>query len=267
MSRIGIGIGIPVHHSREGGLAVQLPPVIAGLFALYDAEVGVSEDVDGVNRWIDQIGSNDLIQATGSKKPQLDGNGLATGRVAVVFDGVDDNLDAALFSLPGSGDSTIFIVAKVDIMGTFTAIDGLTGIDKLQVFAPNDTTVMDLFQGGTNAKSGVADNLVPFVATGVKSLVAASDFMRLNNQQGASVDVGSQTLTAGMRAGANNLLAQFWNGPISEILFYDRELTTQEIADVEHFLFVKWEILDRRITQAGDDRITSTGDRRAIPPQ
>jgi hypothetical protein len=120
---IGIRTGIGI--ARQGALLNQAPAILrdGNTVAWYDIKDISTITKDGsnfVSRWNDKLGSgHDLIQATGTKQPLLDQDG-------VIFDGIDDFMKTVPFTL-NQPENIYLLVRQKSHASVDRIIDGNSG--------------------------------------------------------------------------------------------------------------------------------------------
>jgi hypothetical protein len=234
------------------------PKTIAGLQLWLDAADASSvTTVSGAaSQWNDKSGNGrHATQTTANNRPAY--NGVIGGRAALTFDGTNDAMATGLESASLTGYATFFCVCRPNFADATAATnktplygrDATTnanphginlwgssgtvlfnttwrGINFNQIGGPTVTLGMDaLMTGGVTATqsvrrvNGVAANLVAATTAGTNS--AAGTFLQV---------------------GQDPNLARFWNGPIGEVLVYNRDLSISEIQTIERYLTTKWAI-------------------------
>lgn len=109
------GFGLGLAASAAAGLSTGfLPSDESGLFLWFDASENTTTDEDGVSSFVSRDANAwDIVQATGSKKPDL-AVAYQNGLDAILFDGVDDDLRKAEAGnvLIDADDFTFFLAMK-----------------------------------------------------------------------------------------------------------------------------------------------------------
>ncbi|WP_374755141.1 hypothetical protein [Arcicella aurantiaca] len=223
--------------------------VAANLTAWYKADAGVT-GTTAVTKWADNINGYDVIQATTGQTPAFDAGASAIMNYNpyLVFDGSNDHLEykAGRFmsttspgTLFGAGTNKIdggyenLAVLGIDNphMGTLTdqQIMWMNGsapvrIDHPTLIQKDLPTVFDYFwNSGANAGSGLRQN-------GNEFYDATTDATLVGNGGG----------TDGMFTIGGWEAVEVWNGNISEVVLYDRNLTPTEKDKVDTYLAVKY---------------------------
>jgi hypothetical protein len=206
-----------------------------GPTAWYRASEGVTSVATAVSQWNDISGNaHHLTQATGSKQP-LVLPALINGYPAVRFDGVDDFMATANFTL--NQPETIFIVYKqITLTGFGThdvILDGKTAQRSLSTDTDDTITLI-------NAGTGMGPGVSTYVANGVYAYATlvfngASSKIRANGVQIASGNAGTNNgggLTLGALAGGTRSC----NIEVAELIDYAGVLAANQITDVEAYL-------------------------------
>lgn len=262
MSRLGLIKSIGVTSpgiTTSGVIASEEVPdpgfVTLGLQANFNAKdiTGLS-NLDPLTTWVDSGGSNTVTQATGTMKPTYLTAGF-NGRPTVSFDGGDNMFRASTTMLASNTGFTGFFVGTLATLGAFrdiVSVDGLTANGFL--FRTVNTNILNLSASST----GVGlDILVPssqlFVANeevwGMIKYDSATGNYEV--QFRGVTDAGTtgpgtifntpDEFTIGSRRGSITP-SQFWNGNMSQILLYNRALTTDEVNKNISFIQSEWGI-------------------------
>lgn len=195
----------------------------------------VGAESDPVGGWLDKSGNgNHATQATTAKRPTYSADGLS-------FDGTDDTIIAAFPSL--SQPITVFAVAQLDSSllssGDYYIIGGYDSSHRVILIKAATDNKFAIY-GGTAIFGDPADD--NFNVWNVLFNGTSSDFSIGGITQGSG-DAGSNGMngiTVGARYGGSD---KFWQGYISEILIYSRELTAIERTGIAEYLGQKWGII------------------------
>jgi hypothetical protein len=238
------------------------PTDLTGLQSWYDADDASSFTFGTgtqVSQWNDKSGlGRHLTQATGSLQPQR--NGTQNSRTTVTFDGTDDYMDTASFTV--AQPITVFfagdIVSDSD-QGWFSSVGGnfqvYIGAGNVYLYCGTTPSGLQLTGSYTGAHTW------RFQANG-SSTAGYKDGTLL-----ATGDTGSSGTTTGWRLAERNLTSGYrLTGEVFEIIVYDRILTGGEITQVEDYLTAKW-ITAGPVTQsaAATLALTSAPASSAIP--
>jgi len=225
------------------------PGQLSGLQTWYDASNAayLTLSATAITQMLDRSGNGNhtAVQGTGTARPTWTAN-QQNGLPAAVFDGGDTLvLPAGLLTIP-TGNNTIFTVSKRTTADAFIRriiTIGASGSTRTEVGYTATANTVD-YQSRNASGSMVA-------ATGfteTNSIITSA--YRSGTTQSISVNGGAATTNAnGADAtgitegaiGANSLgNSLFLIGAVSEILIYNRALTTAEIAQVESYLNSKW---------------------------
>jgi hypothetical protein len=198
-------------------------PVTANLAAWYQAEKGITIGT-GVSAWADQSGNgNTLTQATGANQPAYSATGGSNGTAMVTFDGSNDTMSTAGFTL--AQPNTYYLLAKQIswvLGGTF--LDGVLPAANnnvvFQVGAPGAGASPDItFFSGT--RIGPIDPslgqwcVITAVANG------ASSEIRLNMAASIAADAGNAFANpGGITIGSRATPSDWGNVAFTEFLCY-----------------------------------------------
>jgi len=224
-----------------GGKVSFNPASIAGLVLHLDASTisGLS-DGQAVAQWSDLSGSGrHVTQATGANQPTYR-TGVQNGRAVVRFDGTNDGLARTGMSGISAARNLVAIVAKSSTSGgerfTFTARQSLgaavlmrllSGTHRIQqrgltVSAANAPTTWQLHLSYNDSSSVTYRRSGTLIGTATGTL-------------------GPNTAPVDMYVG-NEINTNFWNGDISEILWYTSatDFDAAAITALEAHLRAKW---------------------------
>ena len=249
-----------------------------GLVLQLDMSDVTTTNVGGVNyvtSWNDKTSNdNDAVQTTSAKRPILVSDIPPLGGSAIKFDGTDDYLEMIPNSTFNGGSFTMFAVYAVDAFDTglgsrriinlgYADINpgGATqaGPTTYTMVAGGDSTGIratsrDIANAFVVANSGiptgyatdtfyVAGMTVDSVSTNVVSYLS-DDTSTVSSSIAGSTSVGSGNTVARIGAGTTSTTsttpANYHNGWISEILVYNRVLTSEEITNVSNYLKNKY---------------------------
>lgn len=225
---VGIGVG--------GATALTHQEVITdGLQMAFDATDLDLSDTDSVTTWPD--GSGNGRDLTGVNGPTYRADVL-NGNPVVRFDGTDDHFTRdELFDF--AQPNMLFVVCRFsDLTGDRRVMDNLNSGDRNLFLA--DSGNLSIWSGSYVEDPAIIDtdwHIFRCVWDGASSAIYVDGSERVTG------DAGLQGFENGIIVGALNITAemsQFFEGDIAEFLFYDRELTSQEITDTESYLTSKW---------------------------
>jgi hypothetical protein len=217
-----------------GGISV-IPT--SGLIIRLNADYGISESGGIVSSWIDQQSSN---VATAANGPTISNDG-PNGRKAINFDGLDDYFSLTYPSfLTADKDRAYVVIAKyIDPnsggqQGIINGIDQLASPDNGYVFKSGSTQNAYFF----NIEEQVGPLTIPENQFFIQIVNFSSDGnvdMFVNNSSTSttfsSISEDIESFVIGTRDGADDFL----NGSITEILIYDRLLTSEEISTIKTY--------------------------------
>jgi alpha-tubulin suppressor-like RCC1 family protein len=220
-------------------------PVVSGLTAWFRADSGVetaSSLGQSVDIWKDSSwNQNDVSQTTASNEPTL-GVDPGTGKPTVQFNGSEYLAHNNYY--PSLNDITIVTIASSPTLSS--AIEGQVA------FGSEATQRGLLYNGGYEAFSdayhtyfdgGSAPSTSSLVTSAVtySSATGTANFYS-NGSANGSASASSFAITRGLAIGSMANLSPFnaWNGNISEILIYNRVLTSTELGEIQTYLTTKY---------------------------
>jgi hypothetical protein len=255
--------------------ALSAVPVTSGLVLQLDAS-DVTTRTDGsttyVTSWNDLVGTNDAVQTDETMQPTLVSGITPAMGSAIRFDGTNDYL--AMPTTFEGANWTIFAVYAVDALDSGSGGRRIVNLGYSDI-DPNATTkagptTYTLITGGTSAAVRGTSRTIAngFIAASTSTpmgyaantfYIAAmtNDYPSTNitaylyNQAGAVINStasGSTAFGAGntvARIGAGTASttsttpASFHKGLVSEILIYNRVLTSEEMTSVSNYLLTK----------------------------
>lgn len=229
---------MPVGAARAGvfGGGVAIPD--ADLAHWYDATEIIGSDGDAIGTWTDQEGTDDLTQATSSKKPTLR-TGELNGNAMLEFDGSDDVLTNTL-GTNLTQPNTYFLVYRfrTDPGANNRGIyDDDTATE--QNFGVRGDNGNLRLNAGVDLNSGISADTADHIHTGVFD--GANSVIRQDGTELVTGDAGTGDLT-GMFVGAQGDETSHSEVDIGEFLAYDAGLSTSDRDDVESYLSDKWGI-------------------------
>jgi len=233
------------------------PKTIAGLQLWLDASDASSvTTVSGAaSQWNDKSGNaRHATQTTANNRPAY--NGVIGGKAALTFDGTNDAMATGLESASLTGYATFFCVCRPSFA------DAATANNKAPLYGRDSTTSnaygINLFNSsGTLTLNtqwrGLQFNAIggPTVTLGLDAILVGGVTLAQHVRRVSGVAANFVgTPTAGTNSAAGNFLnvgqdptqLRWWNGPIGEVLVYDRALSLTEIATIEKWLGTKWSI-------------------------
>jgi hypothetical protein len=238
----------------------------------------VRNGVTYVTSWNDQSGnSNNALQTIDSNQPTLVSNITPLGGTAVKFDG-GDYLSIVPNSTLDGGSWSIFAVYSVDLYesgstGSRRFINlGYADIDDdpgrvqvgptaYSVIVGGNTGVRTVVRNYANSATFVASGVTPgfaantfyvaastvdFASSGVRSYLinAAKNVAEGNGVEGTYPSLGQGNTVAFIGCGTTGASGatpgNFLKGGLTEVLVYNRALTTQERLDVTNYLRMKY---------------------------
>ena len=231
----------------------QILPVTSGLTAWFKADSGVATNgTSQVTGWQDSSWNHhDVTPPTTANAPAL-GTDPGTGKPTLQFNGTSDYL-ANNDNLSAVNDVTIITVASTPNYSSATR-GALAGVGLVQNGVVQRELLYDygkqsfsngssgpyvnLFDGGPDAQTtALTNSTVTFAsATGI-----ANFYINGVANSSATVNVVAP-VTTGLEIGSiQNFVSNIpWNGNISEVLIYNRALSSTEVAEVQTYLASKY---------------------------
>ncbi len=185
---------------------------------------------DPIGGWKDRSGNNrHALQSTALRRPQYSVNGLL-GKPTLLFDGVDDLMEVSPLAM--TQPMTVFVVARGNA-ATSRIFDGAGATNRAALFSGAGQWSMN---AGTALNGGTwytASRMFTCQFNGGSSL------LRIDGSAVASGNAGAQSITA-LILGARYDSAGTLSGAISELVLYNRALSTAELLQMEAHLKGKW---------------------------
>lgn len=208
------------------------PTSLSGLHSWWDAsQITGLADGDPVASWSDMSGGgHTLTQATSAQRPTYK-TSILNGKPVVRFDGVDDKLDTASFTL-AQPFTVIFAAVPRGLPSFSTPFDAVSGSACTVYFNSvyRQQTTLD-----------VSTTLTPVVGTAEKVFAtynaASSAFAR--NGTSVTTNPGTGGTTTGLRVGASRS-GSFAQHDFAEFLIYSRAITTTERQQIEAYFLSKY---------------------------
>jgi hypothetical protein len=228
------------------------PPIpVANMIYRFDASspsnvvLRTSGGTDFVETWYDTSGKNNHITQTNtSKQPIYESDGY--GSYQVKFDGINDFLSITGITNIQTGMTayTEFMVFEVDnyLTGSFR-IDATDG-ESDSLYVVSDSRFTPLFYPGPQFNGLSGWTLQPqFLLWSTKAVSSGSMIGQLNdvNNTGALFDTWAPEDITQIFIGTNiSASAEYFPGKLREVILYDREMSSGEIAAVYSYLKTKW---------------------------
>ena len=234
------------------------PKTIAGLQLWLDAaDASTVTTVSGAaSQWNDKSGNaRHATQGTANNRPAY--NGVIGGKAALTFDGTNDAMATGLESASLTGYATFFCVCRPNFADA-TAANFRTPLYGRDSAGSNPYGVNLLNTGGALTLNttwrGLHFNQLggPTVTLGIDAIMVGGTTATQHVRRVSGVAANlANTPTAGTNSAAGNFLnvgqdptqLRWWNGPIGEVLVYNRALALTEIATIEKWLGTKWSII------------------------
>lgn len=219
------------------------PKSISGLEAWYAADVASSITIGtGVQQWSDLSGKGrHLIQNTTNNQPAYNSVTL-NGKPTVTFDGTNDSLRAAAFSV--AQPYQYFAVFRYEVVGAGTRIaDARSGSGSRSGEFFDYFGNMGIFAGGLLTLSVVAADQTSFGIWDVE-FNGSSSAIRLRKTYKSTTGNSGTNGAAGLTLGANGnaTSSEFSNVSIAEFLIYGRSLPVSEADKIRTYLGKKYNL-------------------------
>jgi hypothetical protein len=227
------------------------PPIpVANMIYRFDASsasnvvLRSSGGTDFVETWYDTSGKNNHINQTNTaKQPIYESDGY--GSYQVKFDGINDFLSiTGITNIPtGMTAYTEFMVFEVDSYLTSFRIDATDG-ESDSLYSVSNSRFTPLYYPGPEFNGLSGWTLQPdFLLWSTKAVSSGSMIGQINdvNNTGALFDTWApEDITKIFIGTNNNGSGEFFPGKLREVILYDREMTSGEIASVYSYLKTKW---------------------------
>ncbi|HEY9826351.1 MAG TPA: hypothetical protein V6D19_12960 [Stenomitos sp.] len=208
-------------------------------FGAYNTGTTPATNGQTVTTWKNVASGGDFVQATGGSKP-LFVTGVQNGLPSLRFDGIDDFMGNATFSVPAT--ATLFIALKAVTVGVFGQRYFGFNNDNAGIF--DNTTSYGYF--GTQTAT-----IVNLGGTLTTAALFTLNYAALNSCQafrnGTSVttfDPSNDYTNTGLAIGAEDLVGtKPTNCDIFEMIIYNTSLFAVDQAAVERYLINKWRIV------------------------
>lgn len=237
--------GVGMMDAGVAGVAGFVPTGLPGLALWLDVcRIGPTNGTGSVGLWNDFSGAAvHATQGTGSQQPTV-AAGVASGRNAVRFDGVDDFLQTANFAAALSTPMTVFLVWRsASFPSGAHVIMANSGGNNFGFHNDGTTTPRAYLMNG-----GVVDTYAVRVTDfTVIDVVWNGNSSRYSTNNAAFIAAAAGTTgttLAGLVLG-RVLTAYYWGGWIAEVIVYNRDLAAAEHAEVGRYLCNKYGILTR----------------------
>ena len=221
------------------GISRIAPPTIptVNLMARFNADFGVTTSGSNVTSWTDQ--QNGIV-ATAFNNPTLSTNQL-NGRNAISFNGSNTYLTFTFPTPLASGVKRSFvIIGKYNNPTSQPQVGYLnsTTSDLCYIFK-NSGQDTSYYYTQDRQIQGPAVSLANYhVMTVVHNGVPGTNFIRINGTTSTTANYGSMDNLPQITSiviGGRGTPSEIINGSIVELLIYDKELTSEEIAQIETY--------------------------------
>lgn len=265
MSGIAIASGIGLQ------TLISQPSDIDGLQLWLDATYINQEDNTAVSTWEDKSGNGyDATQSTSANQPVFKKN-IINGKPSILFDGVNDTLSVpsstSIFKFLHSTNSTIFLVCQAGLIAspelnmafihTATSPSGIginvryedSGVneDRLSqnIYYGTSGFVVSSNQTLSNTFPANQFNYANIVSKPSNATPSERSAIQINNgtiRKGNGDTNTPVTSNSTLNLTLGGYTGAFLNGYISEILIYNKALTSGEIASIHNYIKSKWDL-------------------------
>lgn len=245
-------IGYPIGLTAQGRGASWTPASLSPT-AWYKADSGVTLNGSTVSAWADQSGNgNNLSQATAANQPTFESAGL-NSRASILFDGTNDSLASANVDLTGTGALSAFVVLQQTSLTNSTYYFLTQSAAFTNVFAMNANFNGSWSAENNNAAYSVCSNTSIAPTLNATYLTGTVNRARTTNE--CTLRINSIAVTSNSVYNGNNT-NNFGNTPlvmggypvgnlwvkarISEVIFFNSELSAGNITLVENYLKTRY---------------------------
>jgi len=222
--------------------AGEVPPIpVLGLRLWLRADRGVVQKDGAVSQWLDQSGGQtDASQAMAGSQPKFSATGF-NQHPTIVFDGVDDYLKLPTGFSNFTAGISLFTVSQATVGDCASLIELSNGSEDndISVGYYKDAWQFEVLDG--DATGGKVDPSAPAMLAALQDSTSAR--LQLNGVEVSKADMPLPVQTVRQQ----NFIGQtlygscgYFTGQVSEIILYDRRLTTVELATVEAYLQDHW---------------------------
>ncbi|MDO7877299.1 FG-GAP-like repeat-containing protein [Hymenobacter sp. ASUV-10] len=257
LGALALGLGTPAQ--------AQTLPVTSGLYRHFRADAGVSTDGSGnVTVWADQSpNATTAIQSGSAQRPALVATGLGN-KPTLRFDGADDVLSLTSNVDLTSGGLSIFVVGRNAVRknynGIFRVASALTGnaagIEIYWQAGSSGSGNAEYTANRSSSGSGYTNYLesanagpaapAPYIygmaAAGTTSRGQALNGTTSSTNGGSGSYLPAVSSPAWLGVGYAGTSNVYLNGDLSEVIIYNREVTTAEQTQIETYLSNKYNI-------------------------
>jgi len=233
--------GTPVDDGSGGGSKLWTPSDITTVLWLDAADMNtIQTSGSSVTNWNDKSGNgHDAVQATPASQPT--NGGTIGGLNAIVFDGTSDRLDIAALGI--NNEHTIYAVAYTVSSSSYREMLRGQGTDEDLHFGQLNGNC-STFYGNNSAWADVGANTPLGASTSafVNGVVADGAGNATPYHNGTAQNSKSCTMvgtTTGFSVGSVQG-ANFWDGPIAEIIVCPSAVSSDTREKLEGYLAWKW---------------------------
>jgi hypothetical protein len=240
---------IPLGVLAAAGSAPVFPSAITGLVARYDAQDLTSISLSGsdVTQWNDLSGNNrHATQGTSTFRPKS-GTRTLNGKNVIDFDGTNDQLinDGVVASFTGEDKPfTVFYVIDRDSAAntawSFTRAG--SGIPYIWQYADSmdirdDSNSTSLFIVPGSSSSGGKAVTHRSTGTSFNAYLNGTEVTSATSYNRGNITLDRSRIGV---YNAGGTTAFHLDGAIGELIYYNRQLTTDEVSQVNAYLLSRW---------------------------
>lgn len=194
-----------------------------------------------VATWVDKSGAGFNVTSAGTERPTYGVNTLNSLNT-LTLDGVDDRLTNALASIPGDDFTAFIVFRRTTTTGRDAAFEIGGGGSRNALFlndvsGPNKYNYYlngSFYNSGTNYTSGT------YAIASIMQDIITTRFRVDGNAAFSGFSASPRAATTGIYIGDDSTSGDQLQGNIAEVIIYDRDLTDEEVHDVENYLSDKW---------------------------
>lgn len=204
-----------------------VPTQVAGCTLWLRADMGITLNGSNVSAWADQSGkANNFAQGSAGNQPAFVASSTG-GYPAILPDGSTSFLSSGTLT---DAPTTMFAVAKATTQTATVRLVHITANGAANGLYCNTSTTMAALDSTTISVAVNATN--PHIY-GIAVNGASSKFYIDGSATTGTLSAGT---TQAMFVGGFTGPVQVWDGPISELIFYNRLLSAAEISTVGRYL-------------------------------
>lgn len=243
---IGVGLGTEVQPAQRAFSPTQVGDTLLWLDAsdpatLFQTVGGVAASADGnpVGSWLDKSGKGNHASNTLTARPTLKTN-IYNGRNTLRFDGTNDYLLLPSIGNLGTIDFTAYIVTKVNTPPAWTVIfeQSNAGASNRVVFFVGSGSQIYRYYHNTYVGAGISATSVNRIFKVISN--GNNRSYTIDSVAPLSATLADISTTGGITYLGNSVYNEYLTGDISEVIFYNSALSTDQQAVVNTYLKNKW---------------------------